>query len=132
MIVIQPNHTQSDLKKYVRACVAPSPGAEMICSALSPDINVQCLVALDERGIAGAVSYTPYKDRLHVFSLGSIVKGAGSLLMDQIEAKAVLARLPVTVAATRTSESFYQQRGYRRKRGVKITSIIPMVLKGDV
>lgn len=113
----------------MRQWVNPSGGAEMICSALTHDTNVEVKVVLDARGIAAAVSYTTYRDRVHVFSLGSIVKGAGSLLMDSVELLAKALSLPVTVGSMVSSEGFYLQRGYKRTRGQKASSVIRMRLR---
>jgi hypothetical protein len=121
--------TNSDLdfiKEFTRNYVPATQGAEMICAALTHDENVEVKAVLDERGIAAAVSYTTYRDRLHVFSLGSIVKGAGSLLMDSVELLARALSLPVTVGSMVSSEGFYAQRGYRRTRGQKASSVIRM------
>ena len=98
----------------------------MICAALTPDIDVEDKVVLDERGVAAALSYTTYRDRVHVWSLGSIVKGAGSLLMASVELLARALRLPVTVGSMPSSEGFYAARGYKRVRGQKASSVIRM------
>ena len=98
----------------------------MICAALTEDTDVEVKVVLDARGIAAAVSYTTYRDRVHVFSLGSVAKGAGSLLMDSIELLARALALPVTTLATKGSEGFYAQRGYKRVRGQKPASLVRM------
>lgn len=119
-------HDGDELKRHFRRWVNDSEGAEMICAALTPDIDVEIKVALDERGVAAAVSYTTYRDRVHVFSLGSIVKGAGSLLMDSVELLAMALSLPVTVGSMVSSEGFYAQRGYKRTRGQKASSVIRM------
>ncbi len=50
----------------------------MICAALTPDIDVEVKVVLDERGVAAALSYTTYRDRVHVWSLGSISRAPGA------------------------------------------------------
>ena len=118
-------HIQADLRRYVRSFVPPGPGAEMVCSALKADIDVSNTVAFDERGVAGAISYTVYPDRVHVFSLGSLVKGAGSKLMGTVERLAKRRRLPVTLNATQDSSGFYTRRGYVRQPS-KAKSVIPM------
>ena len=117
------------MRRFLRKWVPPSAGAEMICSAITTDYDLQVRAVMDQRGIAAALSYTAYKDRVHVFSLGSIAKCAGSLLLASIEAMAKALGIPVTVAATKASESFYAQRGYKKVRGQKAASIVRMKLQ---
>ena len=128
LVLVDPHETQA-MRQHLRRWMPPSAGAEMICSAITMDFDLEVRAAMDERGIAGAVSYTTYRDRVHVFSLGSIVKGAGSFLLASVEGIARALSLPVTVAATKSSESFYAQRGYKKIRGQKSSSIVRMKLK---
>ncbi len=128
MNIVSPREQDNaELRRYLRAFVPASDGAEMMCSALMSDCpTVSRRVAVDERGIAGAVSFTLYDNKLHVFSLGSIVKGAGSLLMDNMERMAEVFKVPVTVAATVASQGFYKKRGYKKYGVQKGASIIRM------
>lgn len=82
-------------------------------NAISPDCNVTNLVAIDHIGVAAALSYTLYIDRLHVFHVASLTKGAGSFLMGRIEALAEMAGVPVTLSALPASVQYYLNRGYR-------------------
>lgn len=115
------------IKRHVRTWVPSSAPAEMICSALTQDIGVKQKVIVDERGVAAAVSYMNYPASTHVFSLGSLVKGGGTLLMHHVELLAKRRGVPVTLNATATSEGFYRARGYVRNGS--LSSLIPMILK---
>lgn len=108
--------TKDDLeaaRQYIRHWVPSSDNAEMMCAALRHDTNLAVRALVDNRGIAAVASYTAYSDRLHIFSLGSIEPGAGSLLMESLEAMADAFKLPVTVLATKKAVPFYQKRGYK-------------------
>lgn len=73
---------------------------------------------LDARGrIVGAVSYSVEKDRVRVYSLGSIQRGAGSQLMRHVERRAEKLNVPVRLASERSALGFYEQRGYKKLPG---------------
>lgn len=103
----------SAAKQYIRDWVPASDNAEMMCAALREDTNLAVRALVDNRGIAAVASYTAYSDRLHIFSLGSIEAGAGSMLMGSLEAMADVFKLPVTVLATKKAVGFYEKRGYK-------------------
>lgn len=108
--------TNSDLgalKEHIRNWIPSTDNAEMMCAALREDTNLAVRAVSDNRGIAAVASYTAFKDRLHIFSLGSIEPGAGSALMDSLEAMADVFKIPVTLLATKKSEAFYKKRGYK-------------------
>lgn len=128
LLDLNPNDVP-ELKRHVRKWVTPSSGAEMICAALTVDTNVAVKVLMDERGIAAAASLTVYKNRIHVFSLGSVVRGAGSRLLTAIEDCAGAMNLPVTVAAIKSAEGYYAKRGYKKTPGQKAASIVRMKKK---
>lgn len=103
----------ADLQRFMRHYCLPSEAQEMICSALKPDTKeVLCKVAVDYRGIAGAISYQIYPDRLHVHALGSLAPGVGTLLMAAVGKLARRRHLPVTVGATQRSRGFYIGLGF--------------------
>jgi hypothetical protein len=121
---------KSDLKRVFRHFCLPSEAQEMICAALSPDgPEVLCKVEIDHRGVAGAISYQIYPDRLHIHSLGSLERGAGTRLVTAVVKTARQRHLEVTVSATKASEGFYARRGFERIRGQKAGSIIRMNTK---
>lgn len=96
---------------YVRTFVPASNGAEMICTALKSE--ARCVhVAVDERGVAGAVAYAAEADALHIFAIGSVRRGAGALLMDKVEKEARRRKLPIELVAMRDALPFYINRGY--------------------
>ena len=108
--------TNSDLdtiKQYIRHWVPNSDNAEMMCAALRDDTNLSVRALVDYRGIAAVASYTAYKNRLHIFSLGSIEAGCGSMLMENLEHMADVFKIPVTLLATKKSVGFYEKRGYK-------------------
>lgn len=101
---------RTDLHRFVRHWYLPSEAQEMICAALKPDgAGVLCKVAIDRRGIAGAISYQFYPDRLHVHALGSLIPGVGTLLMTAVGKIASRRHLVTTVAATSRSKGFYER-----------------------
>lgn len=120
---------QAELRRYVRAFVPPSDNAEYVAAALSADDpKVLCKVALDERGVAGAMSYTVYPDELHIWQLGSLVKGAGTRLISSAERLAAKKGIPVTVASAKAALGFYARRGYSlRESGQKHGSVVDLV-----
>jgi hypothetical protein len=103
----------STARKYMREWVPNSDNAEMMCAALREDTSLAVRALVDNRGIAAVASYIAYKDRFHIFSLGSIEAGCGSLLMDNLEHMASVFKLPVTVLATKKAVGFYEKRGYK-------------------
>lgn len=99
----------------------------MMCAALAPDgPDVLCKVAIDGRGVAGAISYQIYPTALHIHSLGSLERGAGRALVTAVGKTARLRRLPITVGATKASEGFYARLGFGRIPDAKHGSIIRM------
>ena len=108
--------TNSDLdaiKQYIRHWIPASDNTEMMCAALRVDTNLSVRALVDNRGLAAVASYTVFKDRLHIFSLGSIERGCGTLLMENLEHMADVFKIPVTLLATKKSVGFYEKRGYK-------------------
>lgn len=62
--------------------------------------------------VVGAISYSIEPDRIRVYSLGSILSGAGSRLMNHVERLAAKHGVPVRLAAERAALGFYFKRGY--------------------
>ncbi len=111
MKIIKPTDPDR-LREYVRTYVPAGDGAEMICSALAPDTNIVRKVALDERGLAGAISYGVRVEAVRIFSLGSLRKGAGRALVKDVERVAKRRRLPLTVASMASAVGFYERLGF--------------------
>lgn len=85
----------------------------------------QMRAALDAKGVVvGGVSYSIEKDRIRVYSLQSLVPGAGSRLMDHVERRARRLGLPVRLASEKSAVGFYERRGYRKLPGQKSTDRI--------
>jgi len=77
---------------------------------------------LNEHGIVvGAVSYSIETDRVRVYSLGSMVRGGGTQLMNHVERVAQKRGVPVRLAAERAALGFYLKRGYTKIPGQKKT-----------
>lgn len=125
---VKQDSVRTDLQRFMRYFCLPSEAQEMICAALKPDEDVLCKVAVDRRGVAGAISYQFYPDgiHVHVHALGSLVPGTGTLLMTAVGKIAKKMRLPLTVSATTRSKSFYDRLGFTPIKGLKPGSIIRM------
>jgi hypothetical protein len=124
---VKQDSVRTDLQRFMRYFCLPSEAQEMICAALKPDEAVLCKVAVDRRGVAGAISYQFYPDGIHVHALGSLVPGTGTLLMAAVGKIARQKHLPLTVSATTRSKSFYDRLGFTPIKGLKPGSIIRMV-----
>ncbi len=128
MRIVEITQNLDELRRYFRAFVPSSPGAEMICAAFKTDVGVKIKAAVDERGIAAAISYMTYPERTHVFMLGSIVRGAGSLLMSKIEQLSHNRKVAVTVSSAVKAEGYYLKRGYVRSGELNGKTVIHMIL----
>ncbi len=118
---------RNDLRRMFRHFCQPSDAQEMICAALAPDgPEVLCKIAVDGRGVAGAISYQFYPKRLHIHSLGSLERGTGRQLVTAVVKIARQRYLEVTVGATRVSEGFYERLGFVVLPGPQTGSIIKM------
>jgi hypothetical protein len=85
----------------------------------------QLRIVVDEQGvILGGVSYSIEVDHVHVYSLQSLVPGAGSRLMDHVERRAQRLGLPVRLASEKSAVGFYERRGYRKLPSQKSTDRI--------
>lgn len=120
------DEVKSQLYRGMRFFCLPSEAQEMICAALSPDEGVVCHVAVDERGIAGAISYQLHKDSLHIHALGSLKKGTGTILVGVAAALAKKMKVPLTVAATERSRTFYDDLGFKPFPDQKKSSLTRM------
>ena len=101
------------ISEYLTRYLPSSDAKTHLLSALAPDTNVHHYIVRDLRGVAGAISFTVYKNRVNVFNLGSVVKGGGTLLMEQVERIAFMNDKSVTLLATPGSINFYLKRGFK-------------------
>lgn len=107
--IVDVNHVQTELRRFMRSFCLPSEAQEMICSALTVDVDMLCKIAIDRRGIAGAISYQILPDEVRIGSLGSLEHGTGSRLVAAVVKIAAKRHLPLTVAATARSKGFYER-----------------------
>jgi hypothetical protein len=107
--IVDVNHVQDDLRRFMRGFCLPREAQELICAALTVDVGMLCKVAIDRRGIAGAISYQILPDEVHIGSLGSLEHGTGSRLVTAVGKIAAKRHLPLTVAATARSKGFYER-----------------------
>lgn len=114
------------VQAFLRSYIPASDEAEMMCYALNSEAKF-VRVALDDRGVAGAVSYD-IKESVYVYGLGSLRPGAGTFLMNFIEREARSRSLDVRLAAVVTAVPFYEKRGYLAlERGRSIIDMIKPV-----
>lgn len=110
---LKQDSVKADIRRVMRFFCLPSDAQEMICSALNADYGVSCHVAVDERGVVGAISFQVYGDSVHIHALGSLKKGTGRALVAVAGRTAKKLKLPLTVAATARSRPFYEVLGFK-------------------
>lgn len=123
---LKQDEVKSQLRRGMRFFCLPSDAQEMICAALNADEGVVCHVAVDERGIAGAISFQEYGDSVHIHALGSLKPGTGRLLVTVAARTAKKRKLPLTVAATERSRPFYDHIGFKPFPDQKPSSLTRM------
>jgi len=128
MIVRDIQRIQNELRRYMRYFVPPTEESEMICAALTEDEPaVKCRVVIDDRGICASISFMVYEEekRIHIFNLGSMVKGAGSLLVAGVKRPARRKGYKITVSAMPNSLPFWHKQGFQ-PTGEKPSSLISL------
>jgi hypothetical protein len=123
---LKQDEVKSQLRRGMRFFCLPSDAQEMICAALNADEGVTCHVAVDERGIAGAISIQTYADSVHIHALGSLKKGTGRVLVAVAARTAKKMKLPLTVSATERSRAFYEVLGFKAFPAQKPSSLTKM------
>ena len=112
-IIPAPNHRLDEFRRYVHTELPQTQASEIMANALVEDTNVHHLVAVHEHLIGAAVSYNLSEHRLHIFNIGSMRRGWGSMLTTYLEELARVRGVPVTCLSLPSARGFWLQRGYR-------------------